>query len=226
MERKIKTLVAVIALLQLSGCAGAPQNLDLHKQELMTYKNSGAYERDFNAVLAQADAYIFAKAPQVKNPAIVLDIDETSLSNWPQLEANGLTFRVEGACDHLPKGPCGLVAWNKTEKAQAFPATLALFNKAHDHGIPVFFITGREESIRKFTEENLRRAGYKDWAKLYLRPSHTSTPTASDLKAPLRAQIESQGYTIVATLGDQQSDLTGGHSGRAFKVPNPFYFIK
>jgi hypothetical protein len=29
----------------------------------------------------------------------------------------------------------------------------------------------------------------------------------------------------VVNLGDQESDLDGGHAERAFKLPNPFYFI-
>jgi len=29
----------------------------------------------------------------------------------------------------------------------------------------------------------------------------------------------------VVNMGDQESDLTGGHADRAFKLPNPFYFI-
>lgn len=32
-------------------------------------------------------------------------------------------------------------------------------------------------------------------------------------------------YHIVANVGDQQSDLTGGYADQDFKVPNPFYFI-
>jgi hypothetical protein len=37
--------------------------------------------------------------------------------------------------------------------------------------------------------------------------------------------IEAQGYRIVASVGDQYSDLAGGHEAVAFKLPNPFYFL-
>ena len=30
---------------------------------------------------------------------------------------------------------------------------------------------------------------------------------------------------ILVNIGDQQSDLAGGHARRAFKLPSPFYFI-
>jgi hypothetical protein len=36
---------------------------------------------------------------------------------------------------------------------------------------------------------------------------------------------KSGGHTIMANVGDQWSDLAGGHAAMDFKVPNPFYFI-
>jgi HAD superfamily, subfamily IIIB (Acid phosphatase) len=44
-------------------------------------------------------------------------------------------------------------------------------------------------------------------------------------KSSTRADIESRGYDTMANVGDQKSDLDGGHADRAFKLPNPFYFI-
>jgi hypothetical protein len=50
--------------------------------------------------------------------------------------------------------------------------------------------------------------------------------SAVNHKAPARAVIERQGFTIIANIGDQQSDLEGGYAEMTFKVPNPFYFIE
>ena len=44
-------------------------------------------------------------------------------------------------------------------------------------------------------------------------------------KSGERAALEGQGYRILANVGDQESDLAGGHADRSFKLPNPFYFI-
>jgi hypothetical protein len=30
---------------------------------------------------------------------------------------------------------------------------------------------------------------------------------------------------VVVNLGDQMSDLDGGHAERMYKLPNPFYFV-
>ena len=49
--------------------------------------------------------------------------------------------------------------------------------------------------------------------------------SAADFKGPQRELIEAQGYTIVANIGDQPSDLEGGFALETFKLPNPFYRI-
>jgi len=57
-----------------------------------------------------------------------------------------------------------------------------------------------------------------------------SWPTTWRSGAPLqdrhRSQIEADGYTIIANIGDQASDLQGGHAEKTFKLPNPFYIVK
>jgi predicted secreted acid phosphatase len=49
--------------------------------------------------------------------------------------------------------------------------------------------------------------------------------TTTDYKSATRAHIESEGYDIVANMGDQFSDLNGGYADRAFKMPNPNYYL-
>jgi hypothetical protein len=49
--------------------------------------------------------------------------------------------------------------------------------------------------------------------------------SAVDFKAPERRKIKERGYTIVLSLGDQESDLKGGYAERTFKLPNPVYYL-
>ena len=42
----------------------------------------------------------------------------------------------------------------------------------------------------------------------------------------MRRRIAEQGYTILLSMGDQESDLAGGYAERTFKLPNPFYLTK
>lgn len=226
---RVKSILAVIALMALAGCVSSPPltaNLDTYKASLIEYAHDGAYAADQARVGREAEAWLTEESGRVRKPAIVLDIDETSLSNWNELAANGLTFRMDGPCDALPKGPCGLTAWNRRAEAAAIQPTLHLFYAARRLHVPVFFITGRDESVRAATELNLRRAGYKDWTQLIMRPAGSKTPSATDYKAPQRAHIEAQGYDIILNIGDQPSDLAGGYAERTFLMPNPFYRIR
>jgi acid phosphatase len=103
--------------------------------------------------------------------------------------------------------------------------TLRLFKAARARGVAVFFITGRHEDERAATERNLRQAGYDGWAGLVLRPPGGPAASAAEFKGAERARLEAAGYTVIANVGDQPSDLAGGHAERTFLLPNPFYRI-
>jgi len=67
--------------------------------------------------------------------------------------------------------------------------------------------------------------GYDGWTEMVMRPSGTATKSAADYKAPERAKIAAKGITIIANIGDQPSDLSGGYAERTFLLPDPFYRI-
>jgi hypothetical protein len=60
---------------------------------------------------------------------------------------------------------------------------------------------------------------------LILLPEGAHFASVVDFKAPERRKITEQGYTIVLSLGDQESDLKGGYAERTFKLPNPVYYL-
>jgi len=203
-----------------------PPNLGTLKLQLVDYRCSGDYDRDVARVLAEAQAYVEQRAAQVTRPAVVLDIDETSLSNWRELVADDFGYFSQGPCTLKPGYPCGASAWELSHRAQVIAPTLALFNAARHKGVAVFFVTGRgsNERERAATIANLRAAGYDGWTGLMLRPAKIYD-SVDVFKTAQRAKIVGEGYTIIASVGDQESDLAGGYAERGFKVPNPFYLI-
>jgi predicted secreted acid phosphatase len=233
-----RSLLGVVALSALVACApGAPTsppaslphasepaNVGDAKLAARAYHASGAYERDLAAVASEAGAWLRQRAPQVERPALVFDVDETALSNWEVILANDFGRFAAGPCA-LPEGPCGWAAWDQLGKDPPIAPTLGVFRDARELGVAVFFITGRPESQRAATERNLRAAGYGGFTGLDMVPDGERYEHAADFKAPRRAAIEEAGYTIVANIGDQPSDLAGGHAGRTFLLPNPFYRI-
>jgi hypothetical protein len=194
-----------------SGTVGAGELVKAVRE----YHDSGLYDRDLAAVDASARAYLdsrLAAWPRRSKltPAIVLDIDETSLSNYTGLLATGFTT-------------VGNVINPVTATGKAIPSTLALYQHARSKKVAVFFVTGRPPEIAGITTLNLVNEGYdKGWDGLYTKPFDDTT---AQFKSSTRAAIENRGYDIVANIGDQESDLDGGHADRAFKLPNPFYFI-
>jgi acid phosphatase len=206
--------------------AGQANNLAVFKRQLIRYRCT-RYDAEVARVDRDAAAWIARRAPKVTKPALVLDVDETALSNWAVLYHNDFAYFREGDCDLNVPRACGQTAWEKSAAAPAIAPTLDLFNAAKARGVAVFFITGRRENAAESaaTETNLRKAGYDGWAGIYLRPPESHEASAAVFKSSARAEIESQGYRIIANVGDQQSDLALGHAERTFKLPNPFYYV-
>jgi predicted secreted acid phosphatase len=202
-----------------------PPNVGDAKRLAVEYHDSSAYARDLAAVATQAAEWIARRAPQVPRPALVLDIDETALSNWEVILADDFGRIIGGPCPALPEGPCGWAAWDLLGRSRVIEPTLDLFRRARALGVTVLFITGRPESQRDATERNLRAAGYEGYARVIMVPDGARFASAAAFKAPARAGLEREGYRIIANMGDQPSDLEGGHAERHFLLPNPFYRI-
>ncbi|MFN8112520.1 MAG: HAD family acid phosphatase [Solirubrobacterales bacterium] len=199
---------------------------------LKQYHDSGHYESDLEKVGDKATAYLDRRVAKIRRKAqqkcrsqgvakcrkpklaLVLDIDETSLSNYTALVATNFTGATAALTSSL-----------FAATSPAIDPTLELFDDARQSKVAVFFITGRPDLdvVRERTESNLTSAGYSGWKELVLKPADASGTLA--YKSAARAAIEDDGYRIVLNVGDQDSDLKGGHADKAYKLPNPFYFI-
>ncbi|BDX30653.1 acid phosphatase [Mycobacterium antarcticum] len=202
-----------------------PPNIGDLKFQAIDYFDGGAYLTDLRIATAPAVTWIVEEAPRVDRPAVVFDIDETALSNWEAIRANDFGRVIDGPCVTLPAGPCGWRAWDLAARSTVIPPTLDVFSAARDSGAAVFFITGRDESQRAATERNLTDVGYTGYRQLIMEPVGAHFDSAADFKAPRRAELEAQGYAIIANLGDQPSDLEGGSAMQTYLLPNPFYRI-
>jgi len=179
----------------------------------------GCYWADLDAQAQRAMAAldgVIAKKKAGEKLALVLDIDETSLSSYCELRREDYGFLIE--------------PWTKWAESDAgampIKGTVALFDKAKAAGIDVFFITGRSDYLRAATEKNLRLAGYEGWKGLALRVGDENQMTTVEYKSAERKKIVDQGYRIVMSVGDQWSDLNGTSRAEiSVKLPNPFYYL-
>ncbi|MDI9818093.1 MULTISPECIES: HAD family acid phosphatase [unclassified Legionella] len=221
MKGTFKTLVALgFASLISFPSFSEPANLGLLKSEIQSYHDNGSYDKELGHTILKARDYIIKEAIINKrhgNPkklAVVLDIDETSLSNYNKMVKRDFVANRKQIHKEI-----------MTADSPAIRPMLTLYNDVMKYGVDVFFVTGRSLSELKATRSNLLRAGFKDWAGLYLRPDDYHQSSIIPFKAKARESITKRGYTIIASIGDQQSDLEGGFMQKGFKLPNPFYHL-
>ncbi|UNM16494.1 hydrolase [Streptomyces formicae] len=153
------------------------------------------WQRDVAAVIAVARPYIEQRTtqPNGEKQAIVLDIDNTSL---------------ETDFHHF---------WELPTPAVTQVRDLARF--ADSRGVAIFFVTARPGIIHSLTDWNLKRAGYPVDG-LYARDLPDLFHEVSTYKTEKHAEIEAKGHTIIANIGNNTTDLVGGHAERTFKLPD------
>ena len=147
-------------------------------------------------------------------PPRIFDIDETLLSNWPYLNAGQFAISADT-----------FAAWTNREHGIALAPLRDLFARAHAYQIPIFLISGRDESLRAATQRDLEEAGYWGWSGLFLKPPGYRDSSIVPFKSGVRKMLTERGYQIILNVGDQDSDLEGGYARNRFKLPNPFYYI-
>ncbi|MGH7717049.1 MAG: HAD family acid phosphatase, partial [Vulcanimicrobiaceae bacterium] len=211
-------LVAALVIPAAARTAPAPAaltgaqipNLDTVKAEIRTYYGSGEWNREVTRVTDSAQRFVDEQlAHHPHKPAVVLDIDDTALSDYG--------YEVSHDFGYDPR------TYDADINAEAFPAiapTLAFTRQVAAEGVAVFFITGRRTPERAVTIGNLRKVGYPAWQGLFLRPIGDHAYSIIPFKSRTRAQIQARGYTVLLSMGDQYSDLRGGHAERDFKLPN------
>jgi acid phosphatase len=180
---------------------------------------SGCYWADLDAQTKRAEielGRLIAARKAGEKLALVLDIDETSLTNYCEMKREDYGFIS------LPFNE-----WAVSSAADmAIPGTLRLFNEARAEGLEVFFITGRPGEQKVATARNLEAAGYKGWKGLALREGAEKTMATVEYKSEERKKIVDAGYRIVMSVGDQWSDLNGEPRAEiSVKLPNPFYYL-
>ncbi len=220
MFKRFPALLALAAVLALPArqLAVEPDNLDTAKGEIYRYINSGSYAKDLGAVTLKATKYLAKRLNKPVKPgeklAIVLDIDETALTNVPHFMANDFGY--------VP------AVWSRyvaSAQAKAIVPVQVAYDMAVRANVAVFFITARTEAQRPGTEKNLRDVGYDAWAKIYYKPAEPAD-SVRRFKTGIRKQLVAEGYTIILNVGDQESDLAGGYAEKTFKLPNPVYLTK
>ncbi|KAH9311347.1 hypothetical protein KI387_026382, partial [Taxus chinensis] len=175
---------------------------------IQSYMLDGHYERDMAAVVEQAVLYAKEITPARDDHGIdawVLDVDDTALSNleyYKTRKFGGEVFNQDA-----------FSRWVLTGKSPALTATLELYEQLINLGFTVYFITGRDESQREITRDNLLSQGYTKWGALILRGESDRGDSAVVFKSRKREELIKKGVRIWGNGGDQWSDVTGDFVG-------------
>jgi acid phosphatase len=215
MSRSRLALLALALLALLVVAAPAPASTvrtSRSPAEIRAYVGSGAYDRAIARAYRRATKALRTQlAHRVRRPAVVLDIDETALSNYGCLDA--VDFDVNSGI-----GTCvGLGRSTVIRPARAFVAF------ARKRGVKVVFITGAPEPLEDSRAQNLRGAGFRGPFEVVGRPTTDKRDSVVPYKRGARRALQRRGYRILVNVGDQRSDLQGGFARRKVKLPNPIY---
>ncbi|MFE0026633.1 HAD family acid phosphatase [Amycolatopsis sp. NPDC059021] len=187
------------------------------------YSDTSRFVSDTKRVVENAKRYLSRRlADQVKNPAIVFDVDDTAEITYGWEADNDFGFdpvKQQQAIDNGTFGP------NKP--------VLELANWAAQRGVKIYFLTGRNEFQGPQSLKNLANEGYPAPAGAFFKPKKTAPDylpcglncNTVQYKSGTRAHIAATGANIVLNFGDQFSDLEGGYAERPVKLPNPMYYL-
>jgi predicted HAD superfamily phosphohydrolase YqeG len=141
--------------------------------------------------------------PLPDNPCVILDVDETVVRN---------VETVRGERD--PSAP-----------APPIEAMRPLEQALRERGVAYAFVTSRTHEHDGLTKRDVEAAGFGNHVGIYLsmKPME-SADEAARFKRHCRSVVAKK-YSIVATIGDQLTDVTGEPLGQPFLLYNPYYTI-
>ena len=167
-------------------------------------------------------------------PAVILDVDETVLDNS--------AYEARLIRQHKEFNDASFAFWAESEKDTAIPGALAFTKFAARHGVRVFYITNRDQSLDKPTLDNLRKLGFPvKAADLLGLGAYVKGCDQLGSQKTCRRELVGQHYRVLMQFGDQVGDfltvldntVTGRRKAvapyrkwfgqRWFVLPNPMY---
>ena len=218
MRRTIRTAIAITLAAAISGCSNStslPDSTESERDGGVTWVDQSAeFEalalqtyagatRDLDALLADTT---FSALPSQRSadelpPAVILDVDETVVSNI------GFQLVYE-----RPFANWKLDKWNRENKARAIPGVRDFVETAREKGVTVFFVTNRPCEVEngeacpqeKTTLDDIAEAGIEtDAAHLLL----ANEDPAWTREKRVRRELIARTHRIIMLIGDDLGDF-------------------
>ena len=104
----------------------------------------------------------------------------------------------------------------KYAPGQPVPVVLRFAKYARAHGVTLLFNTGRERTKLRAITRQLRAAGYVATEVCGRKAGESLVHS----KQRCRQHFVDEGYTIIANVGNRDTDLVGGNYERGYKLPD------
>ncbi|MBD2473339.1 5'-nucleotidase, lipoprotein e(P4) family [Nostoc sp. FACHB-145] len=205
-------------------------NAQLNEQSVLALnwvQQSGEYQAlTYQAFNIGQLVFDQAKAKKVRNPAVIVDIDETVLDNS--------AYQAGFVDTNNSFEPATWNKWVAAAKAKAVPGAVKFVNYVNDNGGKVFFISNRDQSSKKGSQNNdleiatinnLKSVGFKgaNAATVLLKGKFTKVIDGKEntskqwrREAIENGKADGKKYTVIALVGDNLNDFdeTAGKSNQ------------
>jgi 5'-nucleotidase (lipoprotein e(P4) family) len=199
----MKNLIYIALLLLIVASCQQPKNQIKEEKSRSEYmllstawfqlsaEQKALFHQAYNIAKLRIDQIVANK--DIKNPAVVLDIDETVLDNSPYQG-----WCIENDSSFSPKT---WDTWVKKASAVALTGALEFTTYAKEKGVEVIYISNRHVTQLDATIQNMEEKGFPNADSAFvLLKDDTSDKTA-------RREKVSEKYEIVLLIGDNLGDF-------------------
>ncbi len=196
--------------------------------DIVAFRQSGGYTADISGTVSRARTYLDgwldrtcgkkASVSKVRKcrALVVSDMDDTLVSWYPDYSDPAVNWQENPPVQEQIMQACG---------TPAIAPSVNLLKRARARGVAIVVISGRKQAQAPYTASCLEKIGVTGVRQLILRSPGNEEMTATVFNSRARARLVRQGWKIALSLGDQVSDMGGGHADAGFLLPNPMYFI-
>lgn len=221
---KLRLLFILLILFIISGCFASKKrmikapdmmvSLPEVRERIVAYHERGQYDKDAAGKAAQViEAVRTALRGQVPYPAVVVVVEDVLLSTY-KARKKQLFSKNDAAVTDLESHVI-------LSTLPAVVPSLPLIEFLHNYNVPIFYVSYRSEGFRVPVMENLSKAGFSGWQKLYFLPPNY--PQTSNYCEEVRKGLHGSGFNVIATIGALPEDISGEFAGTAVLYPNYIY---
>jgi len=185
----------------------AQTSAEYSANNIQTYNNAkialdkALLDTSWTAALEQKNDYSH------KQPAIILDVDETVLDNSP-FQARTIITGISY--------PDGWVEWANEEKATLISGVYDFLNYAKSKNVKVFYVTNRIEALEESTKNNLIQLGLPFDEDIDVLLMKNENGWTSDKTA--RRELIAKDYRILLLFGDQLTDFMSAEESYIYHI--------